>query len=1146
MWNGSKIDNAYLANSKVKISGVDVSLGAEITQAALRTGLGLDDLIAWYNKVGVAFGKNADGTYFVDGDFLTNGQFAAAKAGTAGSGGGVMLLTTWPTTSGDYSGYALGGNLGVELNTRVRTLEGKTITWSEINGKPNFASVATSGSYNDLSNKPTIPSEVTESTVSGWGFTKNTGTYSKPSGGIPKSDLASAVQTSLGKADSSVQPNDISEFITIEDVAVVATSGSYNDLVDKPTIPSEVTEDTVSGWGFTKNIGTITGIKMNGVSKGNSGVIDLGNVITAHQDISGKVSRGELAPVAFSGEYGELDGIPSSLPASDVYAWAKEANKPSYSWSEIDGTPTALSQFTNDLGLGDLAYRNDIDEELVEKALGFSPFNAASFNKTNIKNTLGISDWALESSKPSYTKSDVGLGNVENKSSATIRSEITSDNVTKALGYTPYNATNPSGFITASALSDYLPLSGGTLNSGASDTPLVVKSTASTTWIKFESGDNASRYFGIGNSNSLLYLNDSGAFSLYHTGNFTPSDYLPLSGGIMSGSITVGATSNTSWMPIVFNRNGNQGFIGSNGSAIEMGDNNGYLQVGKDVLRFVNNGSGNTIYHSGNFNPSDYLHIGGGTINGSLTVTGYIVNRGHFLFALDNDNADWYVTDRNWQHQYAIIHSGNIGSQSVNYATNAGNAATVGGYAPSYGSNSPWGTIPVITYGGWMDVGKSFEFHYDNETGSDYSTVLACTGNYGNIVDLPSASGTLALTSQLADYLPKSGGMMQGGISWSMEASSAWENYYDIGGNRGLRILNTTGTSVDGAPSAYSVGLIVSGYYGFGLAYDASEGKVKFKGVGQPSWKTIAFTDSNVASAQSLVHSNGAVGATVTAGGNVLINTEGLGHSYGKLQVKGYEEWGGIFYTDRSAVMLSHIGGYGTLVTSKNHNLGTYVFRVNYNDSFLTGSGNTALDVRDNGNVLIGTTSDNGAKLQVVSSSANTLSLYRTTGGGGSFIDYHANNDTSNQWRVGHNYGNAGSSFVFNKFNGATESTLMSLLDNGNVGIGTSNPEWTLDVLGNASATVFRLRDYSTAGLFPNYYITSNGYSTDLWLYNNERLMIYGSTVELASNVNAHGNMNVNGSITIGGIRIYAENGVLKIDGDLYTSGQFASGTAAN
>lgn len=68
-----------------------------------------------------------------------------------------------------------------------------------------LASVARSGSYNDLTDKPSIPSIVTESTVSGWGFTKNTGTYSKPSTGIPKSDLASAVQTSLNKADTALQ-----------------------------------------------------------------------------------------------------------------------------------------------------------------------------------------------------------------------------------------------------------------------------------------------------------------------------------------------------------------------------------------------------------------------------------------------------------------------------------------------------------------------------------------------------------------------------------------------------------------------------------------------------------------------------------------------------------------------------------------------------------------------------------------------------------------------------------------------------------------------------------------------------------------------------------------------------------------------------
>lgn len=70
--------------------------------------------------------------------------------------------------------------------------------------------------------------------------------YTKPSTGIPKTDLASAVQTSLGKADTALQ--------------------SYTEQYK----------------------GTVTGVKMNGSTKDpSSGVVDLGTVITAHQDLSG-------------------------------------------------------------------------------------------------------------------------------------------------------------------------------------------------------------------------------------------------------------------------------------------------------------------------------------------------------------------------------------------------------------------------------------------------------------------------------------------------------------------------------------------------------------------------------------------------------------------------------------------------------------------------------------------------------------------------------------------------------------------------------------------------------------------------------------------------------------------------------------------
>lgn len=47
--------------------------------------------------------------------------------------------------------------------------------------------------------------KVTEQTVTDWGFTKNKGDYSKPSSGIPSSDMAKDVRNSLGKADTALQ-----------------------------------------------------------------------------------------------------------------------------------------------------------------------------------------------------------------------------------------------------------------------------------------------------------------------------------------------------------------------------------------------------------------------------------------------------------------------------------------------------------------------------------------------------------------------------------------------------------------------------------------------------------------------------------------------------------------------------------------------------------------------------------------------------------------------------------------------------------------------------------------------------------------------------------------------------------------------------
>lgn len=138
-----------------------------------------------------------------------------------------------------------------------------------------------------------IPAEVTETTVSGWGFTKNTGTYSKPSEGIPKTDLTNSVQQSLEKADTALQ------------------SFTESDPVFTVSAAHGISSDDIINWNSkTSNVGTITGITMNGSSKGTSGVVDLGTVLTS---------------------YTETDPT--------VPSWAKASSKPTYTASEVGALP---------------------------------------------------------------------------------------------------------------------------------------------------------------------------------------------------------------------------------------------------------------------------------------------------------------------------------------------------------------------------------------------------------------------------------------------------------------------------------------------------------------------------------------------------------------------------------------------------------------------------------------------------------------------------------------------------------------------------------------------------------------------------------------------------------------------------------------
>lgn len=113
--------------------------------------------------------------------------------------------------------------------------------------------------------------------------------------------------------------------ITIENNVISATGGggaaqvqsdwnqSDSSAVDfiknKPTIPVVPTDVSAfnNDAGYTTNTGTVTGITMNGESKGTSGVVDLGTVITEHQSLADYYTKTEVDGLVPSVE-GYFDG----------------------------------------------------------------------------------------------------------------------------------------------------------------------------------------------------------------------------------------------------------------------------------------------------------------------------------------------------------------------------------------------------------------------------------------------------------------------------------------------------------------------------------------------------------------------------------------------------------------------------------------------------------------------------------------------------------------------------------------------------------------------------------------------------------------------------------------------------------------------
>jgi hypothetical protein len=293
-------------------------------------------------KIGTGVSIDANGVLSVtstSGGTVSNVSVASAN----GISGTVANATSTPTITlalGAITPTAVSTGTLVVANMLYPTTKGtsgqvlstngtNTVSWTSL------ATVATTGSYADLTNKPSIPSAQVNSD---WSATTGisrilnkpalatvatSGAYTDLTG---RPSLA-AVATTGAYADLTGRPS----------LTTVATTGSYTDLTNKPSIPvAQVNADwtAVSGISQILNKPTFTAVAISG----------------SYTDL---INKPPLATVAVSGAYSDLSGRPT-IPAAQVSAdWtavsgiAQIINKPTFAtvatsgaYADLSGKPT--------------------------------------------------------------------------------------------------------------------------------------------------------------------------------------------------------------------------------------------------------------------------------------------------------------------------------------------------------------------------------------------------------------------------------------------------------------------------------------------------------------------------------------------------------------------------------------------------------------------------------------------------------------------------------------------------------------------------------------------------------------------------------------------------------------------------------------
>lgn len=233
-------------------------------------------------------------------------------------------------------------------------------------------------------------------------------------------------------------------------------------------------------------------------------------------------------------------------------------------------------------------------------------FNQSSGAETPTSSSYIIyanSDGYFRKSTVANMKTAMSLNNVENKSSATIRGELTSSNVTTALGYTPVNKAGDTitGRVAYNNVS--MPLSAGKVTSLAAGTTEIFKDGIAISNPATSNDVGWMRVTGTGESDTVLEIatGDDG-------------------GGTTAETIVVRQynTSNAvAHEAKLLDPSGNTGFPGN----VTAPKFIGALQGNADTATSATSATKATQDGSGNVITSTYLKLSGGTMTGKIVST---------------------------------------------------------------------------------------------------------------------------------------------------------------------------------------------------------------------------------------------------------------------------------------------------------------------------------------------------------------------------------------------------------------------------------------------------------------------------------------------------------------------------------------------